>query len=47
MDMGQKGTVKLHGISYRYVLLVMDVFSRFVWLRPVSTKSSKNIADEL
>jgi len=25
----------------------MDVFSRFVWLRPVSVKSSKNIADEL
>lgn len=26
MDMGQKGTVNLHGVSYRYILLVMDVF---------------------
>ena len=25
----------------------MDVFSRFVWLRPLSMKSSRNIADEL
>lgn len=47
MDMGQKGAIKFNGVSYRYVLSVMDVFSRFVWLRPVSVKSSKNIADEL
>ena len=47
MDMGRKGAVKFNGVSYRYVLSVMDVFSRFVWLRPVSMKSSKNIADEL
>ena len=25
----------------------MDVFSRFVWLHPLSMKSSKNIEDEL
>ena len=47
MDMGQKGVVKRNGVSYRYVLSVMDVFSRFVWLRPVSKKSSRNIADSL
>ena len=34
-------------VSYRYVLSVIDVFSRFVWLRPVSKKSSRNIADAL
>jgi len=37
MNMGQKGTVKLHGMSYRYVLSVMDVFRRFGRLFPVST----------
>ena len=47
MDMGRKGAIKFNGVSYRYVLSVMDVFSRFVWLHPVSVKSSKNIADEL
>ena len=47
MDMGRKGSVKFNGLSYRYVLSVMDVFSRFVWLRPINKKMSKNIADEL
>ena len=47
MDLGRKGAIKFNGVSYRYVLSVMDVFSRFVWLRPLSVKSSKNIADEL
>ena len=47
MDMGQKRAVKFNGLSYRYVLSVMDVFSQFVWLRPINKKMSKNIADEL
>ena len=47
MDMGKKGTVLASGISYRYVLSVMDVFSRFVWLRALSDKCSKAIAKEL
>ena len=42
MDMGQ-----FNGLSYRYVLSVLDVFSRFVWLRSINKKMSKNIADEL
>ena len=45
--MGQKGAVKFNGLSYRYVLSVINVFSRFVWLRPINKKMSKNIADEL
>ena len=47
MEMGKKGTVTANGISYRYVLSVMDVFSRFVWLRDLSDKCSKAIASEL
>ena len=47
MDMGKKGTVTANGISYRYVLSVMDVFSRFVWLRALSDKCSKAICNEL
>ena len=47
MDMGQKGAVKFNGSSYRYVLSVMDVFSRFVWLRPINKKMTENIVDEL
>ena len=40
MDMGEKGPVTANGISYRDVLSVMDVFSRFVWLRALSDKCS-------
>ena len=47
MDMGQKGAAKFNGSSYRYLLSVMDVFSRFVWLRPMNKKMSKNVEDEL
>lgn len=45
--MGKKGTVTTNGISYRCVLSVMDVFSRFVWLRALSGKCSKAIVNEL
>ena len=30
MDLGKRGRVKYQGIVYRYVLSVMDVFSRFI-----------------
>ena len=47
MDMGKRGTVKVNGDSYRYVLSVMDVFRRFVWLRALKDKSSKDVANAL
>ena len=47
MDMGSKGSVKLNGQLYRYVLTVIDIFSRFVWLPPLKSKSSKEVAKEL
>ena len=47
MDLGKGGSVKFQGIIYRYVLSVMDVFSRFIWLRPLQSKNSKAIAAEL
>lgn len=47
MDMGRKGTVKRNGHLYRYVLTAIDIFSRFVWLRPLTSKSSKVVAKKL
>lgn len=47
MDMGSKGSVKLNGQLYTYVLTVIDIFSRFVWLCPLKSKSSKEVAKEL
>ena len=47
MDMSRKGSVKMNGHLWRYVLLVIDVFSHFLWLRPLESKSSQVIAIEL
>lgn len=36
--------VKHNGKVYKYVLSVMDIFSRFVWLRPLEKKTSSRVA---
>lgn len=35
------------GSIYKYVLVVIDVFSRFLWLRPLEDKASASVAKEL
>ena len=35
--------MKTNGHFYRYVLTVIDAFSRFLWLRPLESKSSQII----
>ena len=35
------------GRTYRYIISIMDVFSRFVWLRPISCKTSATVANHL
>ena len=47
MDMGEEGKVQVGNKSYRYILSVLDVFSRFVWLRAIQTKHSSTIAAKL
>ena len=47
IDMSRKGSVKMYRHLCRYVLLVIDVFSHFLWLRPLESKSSQVIAIEL
>ena len=42
-----KEPVELGGKSYKYILSVMDVFSRYLWLIPLPIKSSRDIAREL
>ena len=37
----------MNGHLWRYVLLVIDVFSHFLWLRPLESKSNQIIAIEL
>ena len=46
VDLSKK-PIELGGKSYRYILSVMDVFSRYIWLAPLPTKSSRDVAREL
>ena len=43
----QRTSAKLHGKTFRYILTVQDVFSRYVWLRPLTGKGSKQVPKEL
>ena len=47
MDLGKRGSVEFKGIVYRYVPSVIDVFSWYIWLRPLARKTSKAVAAEL
>ena len=39
--------VEYEGKTYLYVLSVIDVFSRFLWLRPLTDKTSLSVSMEL
>ena len=39
--------VTIRSIKYQYVLSVLDVFSRFLWLRPLPDKTAETVALEL
>ena len=47
MDKGHKRTVKKNNQSCRFMLTVTDMFNRFVWLRTLTSKSSKVVAKKL
>ena len=33
--------------NYKYILVVLDIFSRFAWARPLKTKTGKEVTDAL
>ena len=39
--------VLVNGQTLKYILTVQDVFSRFLWLRALSSKVSKEVASAL
>ena len=39
--------VQFKGKTYRYILSLLDVFSRFHWLKPLSTKHSHGVRENL
>lgn len=40
-----RSPVQFEGITYKYILTVLDVLSRYIWLRPLTGKSSKLVAE--
>ena len=42
-----KEAVNHNGHVYKYVLSVMDIFSRYLWLRPLEKKSSQDVSQAL
>ena len=46
VDMKDEAVV-YHVVEYRYILTVQDIFSRFLWLRPLSRKKSSSVAPVL
>ena len=43
----QCASAKLHGRTFHYILTVQDIFSRYIWLRPLTGKERKQVAKEL
>ena len=44
VDMSSTIMYKHDGNTYRYILSIMDVFSRYIWLRPLKTKEAREVA---
>ncbi|KXJ08126.1 Retrovirus-related Pol polyprotein from transposon 412 [Exaiptasia diaphana] len=43
----RKSPIQENGKTYHYILTIQDVFSRYLWLRPLERKSSNEVAREL
>ena len=39
--------VQYQGKNYRYILSLLDVFSRFYWLCPLHTKHSREVKENI
>ena len=43
----KKQVVQYQDENYRYVLSLLDVFSRYNWLAPLTSKHASNVAAEM
>ena len=39
--------VTIDGDTYKYIMSVIDIFSRFLFLRPLQTKETREVAEHL
>ena len=44
-DLGDMGSLSAQNDKYHYILLCIDIFSRYVWVRPLKTKRAKDVVE--
>ena len=47
MDLMDEQKFRRQNRNYRYILVVLDIFSRFAWARPLKTKTGKDVCTAL
>ena len=44
-DLAEMGLIARHNDGHRYILTVIDLFSRYAWARPLKTKRGEDVAN--
>jgi len=47
MDLADVSNIRSHNQNYTYLLFVIDVFSRYLWIQPIKDKTSKRVINAL
>jgi hypothetical protein len=43
-EMADVSNIRSHNQNYKYLLFVIDVFSRYLWIQPITEKTSKSVS---
>ena len=46
-EMAYVSNIRSHSQNYKYLLFVIDVFSRYLWIQPITEKTSKSVINAL
>jgi transposase InsO family protein len=47
MDLADVSSIHSQNQNYKYLLFVIDVFSRYLWIQPIKDKTSKSVINAL
>ncbi|HSN24110.1 MAG TPA: hypothetical protein VLS45_08080 [Methylomicrobium sp.] len=47
IDLIDLSSLSTYNSGYRYLLMCIDVFSKFAWSRPLKTKTGREVADAM
>ena len=46
-EMADVSNIRSHSQNYKYLLFVIDVFSRYLWIQPITEKTTKSVINAL